>query len=240
MKDSDFHMHSNYSDGFNLIREMVEAAIDRDLKNIAITDHISASGHFLYTFSKSRLSLENYLDEITRLRRKYEKKIHIYAGVEITDDFVHTPKSHLLENKLYEYIDFISLILIETILIAEPVRTALNVREYLNQIGDEQILVVFAHPDYSAMNFSTFQLLLKNRIGFELNESKLSERDAAFFLEFVNQLSQKEKKDLLITVGSDAHRVKDVGRLNFVFSIVEDNNLWKYVITPPKVQDFIL
>jgi DNA polymerase III alpha subunit (gram-positive type) len=43
--EGDYHTHTYYSDGVSSVEDMVEAAIKKGLKTIAITDH--GSGHIL-------------------------------------------------------------------------------------------------------------------------------------------------------------------------------------------------
>jgi DNA polymerase (family 10) len=75
----DLHMHTTWTDGKATLRDMIEAAIDRRLEYIAITDH------------SQRVSMANGLtparvrqqwEEIERLRPEYEDRIHILKGIE--------------------------------------------------------------------------------------------------------------------------------------------------------------
>lgn len=76
----DVHMHTTETDGRNSIAEMAEAAIERGLQYIAITDHSKA------------LAMTNGLDEkralehMQRIReadKQMEGRIRIFAGVEV-------------------------------------------------------------------------------------------------------------------------------------------------------------
>jgi DNA polymerase (family X) len=76
----DLHMHTTETDGRNSITEMAEAAIERGLKYIAITDHSKA------------LAMTNGLDEkraiehMKRIREVDEQlsgRIRVFAGIEV-------------------------------------------------------------------------------------------------------------------------------------------------------------
>lgn len=240
MIKSDFHLHSIFSDGQYGIETIIKSAIDRGMTNIAITDHMSVFGHFLFTLTKPVRELNYYLKEISRMRKKYENKINIFPGAEISQDFLSLARTPQSEDRLQDNLEFFSIFLIETYILREPVLTALNTRKYLSNQGFSHIPVIFAHPSYTQMEFTTFKMLLNNSIGFELNESKLSDSHADFFVEFVNMLTSEEKNKLMISVGSDAHSVEDVGLLEHVNRVIEQNNLEKYVITFPKVHEYPL
>lgn len=75
----DLHMHTTWTDGRAGLREMIDAAVHRGLKYIAITDH------------SQRVSMANGLtperaleqwEEIDKLRADYEGKIEILKGIE--------------------------------------------------------------------------------------------------------------------------------------------------------------
>lgn len=73
----DFHTHTTYSHGKNIIEENVRVAIEKGLSSICITDH--GSGHIFYGVKKK--DLYRMRDEIYLLRKKY-KNINIYFGLE--------------------------------------------------------------------------------------------------------------------------------------------------------------
>jgi len=75
----DLHMHTNATDGAATLREMADAAIDRKLSYIAITDH------------SQRVSMARGLDVdrlraqwkmIDELRLEYKGRLHILKGIE--------------------------------------------------------------------------------------------------------------------------------------------------------------
>lgn len=73
----DYHTHTIYSHGTGTIRDNVEAAIDRGLKEIAICDH--GPGHKLYGVDRNEFA--NMRREIDGLNKEY-KEINILFGVE--------------------------------------------------------------------------------------------------------------------------------------------------------------
>lgn len=75
---ADYHTHTVYSHGKNTVEENVVAAINANLKKIAISEH--ASSHLLYGVRGTRLfALKK---EIDALKNKYAGKIDILMGLE--------------------------------------------------------------------------------------------------------------------------------------------------------------
>lgn len=74
---ADYHTHTIYSHGKGTIRDNVEVAIEKGLKEIAITDH--GPGHITYGVKKT--SLKKMRLEIDELNKEYSN-INILLGVE--------------------------------------------------------------------------------------------------------------------------------------------------------------
>ncbi len=73
-----FHVHTNYSDGVNSLREMAEAAIRRGYRYLGITDH---SGTAVYARGLSSEILLKQFEEIEELNREYPD-FRIFKGIE--------------------------------------------------------------------------------------------------------------------------------------------------------------
>jgi len=73
------HVHSNYSDGFNSMEELVQACISKGYAYLGITDH-SMSAYYAGGLKPSDLKRQH--DEIERLKEKY-KGFHIFKGIEL-------------------------------------------------------------------------------------------------------------------------------------------------------------
>lgn len=73
----DYHTHTIYSHGVGTIKENVESAIKKGLKEIAICDH--GPGHYLYGVRKKNIF--KMREEIDKLNKEY-KEIKILLGVE--------------------------------------------------------------------------------------------------------------------------------------------------------------
>jgi putative hydrolase len=74
----DYHTHTIYSHGKGTIRQNVEAAIKKGLKEIAITDH--GPGHLI--FKTRRENFFKMREEVDELNKEYDGKINILLGVE--------------------------------------------------------------------------------------------------------------------------------------------------------------
>jgi putative hydrolase len=70
--ETDFHLHSTFSDGHNSPEEMVQRAIKAGYREIAITDHVRRTSDWLDEFAA----------ELERLKHVYINKIRLYSGIE--------------------------------------------------------------------------------------------------------------------------------------------------------------
>lgn len=75
----DYHTHTFYSDGVSSIEENIKQAIDRGLKEIAITDHGFNSPSY---GALTREKFSKQTEEISRIKEIYGDKISILHGVE--------------------------------------------------------------------------------------------------------------------------------------------------------------
>ncbi|NMB26807.1 MAG: PHP domain-containing protein [Tissierellia bacterium] len=73
----DYHTHTIYSHGTGTIRDNVEEAIEKGLREIAICDH--GPGHRLYGIDKK--DIVKMREEVDRLNKEY-KEINIFLGIE--------------------------------------------------------------------------------------------------------------------------------------------------------------
>lgn len=80
----DTHTHSNFShDGVPSAETMVQAAIQRGFKYLAITDHCDKDCVALPGFDWVRqIDLESRKEEMTRLKQKYSDKIYLADSLE--------------------------------------------------------------------------------------------------------------------------------------------------------------
>lgn len=80
MKLMDLHVHSTFSDGNNTPEEIILNAINMRLSTLGISDHSYTDFDESYCIKKEHL--QDYIDEISRLKSKYKDKIEILLGIE--------------------------------------------------------------------------------------------------------------------------------------------------------------
>src|SRR6056297_316847 len=78
----DYHLHTNFSaDAEHSMEEMCEAAIDKNLDEIAITDHHDID--YQDDLMEFLLNKESYLKEIEKCQKKYAGRLVIKKGIEM-------------------------------------------------------------------------------------------------------------------------------------------------------------
>ncbi len=76
----DYHLHTTFCDGKNTPEQMVQAAINMGLRRLGITVHSFTDFDTEYCIALNRI--DEYKDEIARLKEKYKDKIEIFCGIE--------------------------------------------------------------------------------------------------------------------------------------------------------------
>lgn len=77
---SDFHVHTVFSDGVNTPEEMVQAAIEKGMRQIGFSDHVYT--YFDESYCMAKDAAPAYRAEIAALKKKYADKIDILCGIE--------------------------------------------------------------------------------------------------------------------------------------------------------------
>lgn len=81
MRYSNLHTHSTYSDGKFSLEEMVQSAIEKQMRSICFSDHSFTSCDTSYCMRRELY--DEYLNEIARLKELYKDDIVIYSGLEL-------------------------------------------------------------------------------------------------------------------------------------------------------------
>lgn len=217
---TDKHIHSKWSDGASSVLQILKEAERLKLTQIAITDHIRAdSGYF-----------PGYLKEIKNARKEsdveilagFEAKIKNFDGdIDMSDRIAKMAQIKVasvhrfpLGRKLYEPCQFKT----KT---CQEIELELSVRAIKKRKID-----VLGHPGgMSLLTYHDFPLKFfeeiivecrKNNVAFELNS-----RYHSLILKGLKPLLKKY--DVLVSLGSDAHDIKDIERsVNILKRITAD------------------
>ena len=74
-------MHSHYCDGEGQLEDYIKKAIERKMFAIGFSGH--APLPFVSDWHMKKVRLDEYLNEISVLKNKYDKDIKIYSGLEV-------------------------------------------------------------------------------------------------------------------------------------------------------------
>ena len=251
----DYHTHSNFSDDSNTpMEEMVKAAISKNIKEIAVTDHYDPD----YPDNSMPFGLDMlpYQKEMERLSDLYRDKIKVIKGIEIGIQHGPTIKKCLDATLSYSY-DFVigsfhsahgaTLDQSDYHKDRDSKKASLDYYEYvyncINEFDNYDVLghinVIDRYVDeiqpskvYTDHVEEILKHLVQNGKGLEINTSsfryKLGDRTTPplEFLKLYIELGGE-----IITTGSDAHSTDYVGyKLDFAENMIKKAG-HKYVAT---------
>lgn len=232
----EYHMHSNFSDDCAVsMEDMVKGSIEKGLKKICFTDHIDFDyPDPVYPFE---IDFPGYIKELNRLQKKYQDKIEIYKGIEVGIQ-PHLPERYnqFLDQEPLDFIicslhtvagaDLHSGKLFEN----QTVRAA-HLRYYeellycVNHFTNYQILghldlvkrYTIDQPvqnDFHEVINEIFKVIIPEGKGIEINTSgvRYGMKNALPSPDIL-KLYQANGGEI-ITIGADAHHIKDI---NFHF-----------------------
>lgn len=218
----DYHTHTIYSHGSGSIRDNVEAALEKGLKEIAICDH--GPGHYLYGVKKKNIPVMR--DEINRLNEEFiPKGIKVLLGVEA--NLAGYDGSIDMNDRLISQIDILLLgyhygVTPRTIYdgfgmyIRNPLSKALpigrermlelNTKAFVRAINNYKIDFI-THPGSKAK--VDIQTLAREaaKVGTAL---EINSKHSQLSVENI-KIAMEENVDFVIN--SDAHRPEDVGNV---------------------------
>ncbi len=221
----DYHLHTTFSDGESSPLSVIKACAAVGCKEVAITDHVDQNGSFMYVpeFRKAS-SLPSYIEKIAELGQYALEKlgVAVHAGIELSTT------SHAYRAAFREYVApscaQLDIILVEGRDDAGPVGVAIAVREMLRDLGLKAIPIVISHPEFGEIA-NNIDVLVRNNIGLELNESKLSpahKKGLNLVLEAVHEQGIAMPR---FTLGSDAHVAMDAGKIPLVNKFARERSL---------------
>ncbi len=95
MQNYNLHTHSDFSDGKSPMEDMVLDAIDNHFEILGITDHSPMPYDNRASMKKERV--DEYVNEVQRLKTKYQDKIEIHLGMEM--DYIPGVSEHFHEER---------------------------------------------------------------------------------------------------------------------------------------------
>lgn len=235
MFSADYHTHSAFSsDSETEMDELVESALKKGIDEIAVTDHIDLGYPPVNYYIEEEFDYNLYAAEIERLREKYEGRLSIVQGTEIgLQTRIKDEIKTWLNGKQFDFIigsthivDYKDLYCGDFFIGKDPhdaymeyyldVLKSVNSFDFFNVYGHLDCVIRYcAYPGYNHEDFrevidEILKALIKKNKGIELNTSGLRYAVHAQHPRFEILKRYNELGGEIITIGSDAHKAKDV------------------------------
>lgn len=227
----DYHIHSTFSpDSTQSLDDICKVAIEKNITEIAITDHMDKKPGFKFDYS-------NYIDEIEKVRERFKGQVAIVNGVEIgvREDNINKLIDYTQNNK-YDFIiasthyvgnyhlssqEFIAGKGVNQIY-TEYLNNLLNIVRNFNDysvLGHLDLIVRYVNTNGNSIEYEKYSdlideilnLVINNNKGIEINTSSY---EYGFDFTMPNAKILKRYNELggqIITIGSDAHQTKYIG-----------------------------
>ncbi|MFX0082257.1 MAG: PHP domain-containing protein [Candidatus Hodarchaeota archaeon] len=218
------HIHSNFSDGKNSIKQIVQSALKMNLDFIAITDHYTDSWKEWVSKLKDEQKISEYLTEITLYQnylRNNQKKLTVFKGLEIdlasSDAFIKKIKPDKFNLILFEYLQTVEGIAF--------VKNLINF--WLRKLKNESNFPILglAHFDPSYFIYDNLDILVsflkEYNIYFEFNSSYsnfYSQKNQVFF-DILRELN------IPVAIGCDSHSIKSLNNIEEPLKVIDYYNL---------------
>lgn len=215
--NADLHTHTVFSHGKGTPEQVVQAALQKGLKKVAITDH--APSHIFFGIR----SVQKYLDTINRLKDRYAGEIEVQSGMEfnIVSLDGRLWASETLLNKLdivlfafHKAVFYRNLKSMAHFYLARENKPALNTEGYIRALYANNINIV-AHPGYSIPldHGALAKACAKKGTAVEINASHHEMS--------LDILKTYADAGVSFVISSDAHKIKNVGEFKAAIEIAE-------------------
>jgi putative hydrolase len=234
---ADYHTHTNYGHGSGVIEDNIYQAINKELKELAITEHGPASRSITSLGVKDALQLLEIKEEVKGYNQKFEE-IEILTGVEANiitlDGELDVPEFILKELDivlagLHLWINpkgweagkrlvFDNLIASKLGIISREEVRYYNTQALISAVKRYDIDII-THPGFQ-LDIDTIELAKvckENDTCLELNNSHQQ-----LTVDFINAAAELGVK---FVVNSDAHTSEEIGEVSSVFSLLKSSNI---------------
>ncbi|KKN09654.1 hypothetical protein LCGC14_1044400 [marine sediment metagenome] len=221
------HIHSNYSDGKQNIKQIVERALKLELNYIAITDHFTNSWKSWVSKLNNYDTIIEYLEEISNYQiylKDNAKNLMLYKGLEVdlssSEYFI----------KKYIQPDKYELILFEYLQSPESIAFIKNIIHRWKKVikdSNELPILGLAHFDPSYFIHEHIDVLIpflkEYNIYFEFNPTY-----ATFYSRQNELFFEKLRENLIpVAIGCDSHRLSTLDNIEEPIEMIEYYNLGK-------------
>lgn len=247
---TDLHIHTKFScDSEAEPEEYIKHAISKNIKAICFTDHVDLNPD---DYGCNYYNPNNYFDMFTIIKEKYQNQIDVYSGFEFGEPHLYADKLKTLSAYPYDYI-IGSIHWIGNMFPCQKVREQYSAKEFYTLYWEE-ILATAKHGGFDALGHIDFPKRYYGEIYYQ--EAKIKEifkylLDKDIVIEINTSSLRKGNnetmpgKDILelykdcggkyVTIGSDAHEVKDIGADNdTAFRLVKDFSLQQVLFNQRK------
>jgi len=222
----DFHMHTTHShDGISGMEEYIIKAIETGMQAICFTEHADYSN---VSFGHKNYNPDAFFREFRYMKEKYGSRMEICAGIELGEPHLCSKELELLSEYPYDFI-LGSIHWCGDRYFGKALADSCTAKEFFDIYWNEILKAArqggfdaLAHID---LPFRVFQELyyteemMKNIFGYLLDRNIVLEINTSSIRRGVN--GGLIGRDLLeiyrdcggkyVTIGSDAHRVEDMG-----------------------------
>jgi len=234
---ADYHTHTTYSHGTGSIKENIEVAIKKGLKEIAISDHGPASRSIVKLGVEDSATLLEIKREVDKYNRLYPE-IKVLAGVEANiigvDGRLDVPEFILKELdkvlvgfhlfiKPVSFRDGIEIILnnviVDKLRINHGEIRFKNTEILINTLNNYDNIDIITHPGYKVdIDTKTLaKVAVEKEVALEINSSHGYMRE-----EYIKVALEEGAK---FTLGSDAHSPDKVGDVETAMLVAQHSGL---------------
>ncbi|GAE37403.1 histidinol-phosphatase [Halalkalibacter akibai] len=234
----DLHTHNEMcGHALGTIEDYIKAGIANDLQVIGISDHTpyfhSEEDHPYPGITMPRKDFAFYVEEVLRLKKKYEDQIKVLLGIE--SDFFPTHSGVYQENLLKHPFDYVigSVHFVDDVSIfkksrwdgltqTEKVKTKETYFNLIEQSAKSGMFQILGHidamkgfyPEFSAIEIDTLdqtlQVIGESNVAIEINTSGKT-KDCGGWYPSDEILERALFHKVAVTFGSDAHKPERVG-----------------------------
>ncbi|MCR5756060.1 MAG: histidinol-phosphatase HisJ family protein [Acetatifactor sp.] len=222
---NDLHVHTKFScDSEAEMKDYMEAAIQKGLHTVCFTDHVDLNPNdYGYNYYNSSAFFEEYL----LLKQRYHAQTEVLAGIEFGEPHLYPDELKQLVMRPYDYV-IGSIHWIGDMFPCQKVREQYSAKEFYTLYWIEVLKAVrcggfdsLGHIDFPKRYYGEiyyeepimneiFKTLLEKDMVIEINTSSLRKGHEQTMPGKELLQIYKDNGGKYITIGSDAHEVKDL------------------------------